>query len=161
MDEARAAKDWARADALRAAELVSRKADEIGLPGIDVDRQALREEPLDRVHRRVAERRRHALDRHPPVTREERKCRIERRRDRAQVGPEDGLHAGREVHLRLRQLRRSLVQDRGERVGGRGGTRALFGVLWSNRRYRFGVVAQFFNVAAQVCAWTFLIQSAR
>jgi FHS family L-fucose permease-like MFS transporter len=38
-----------------------------------------------------------------------------------------------------------------------GGTRALFGVLWRNKRYRFGVVAQFFNVAAQVCAWTFLI----
>jgi FHS family L-fucose permease-like MFS transporter len=30
--------------------------------------------------------------------------------------------------------------------------------LWSNRRYRFGVVAQFFNVAAQVCTWTYLIQ---
>ena len=39
-----------------------------------------------------------------------------------------------------------------------GGTRALFGVLWRNKRYRFGVVAQFFNVAAQVCTWTFLIQ---
>jgi FHS family L-fucose permease-like MFS transporter len=39
-----------------------------------------------------------------------------------------------------------------------GGTRALFGVLWRNKRYRFGVVAQFSNVAAQVCAWTFLIQ---
>ena len=39
-----------------------------------------------------------------------------------------------------------------------GGTRALFGVLWRNKRYRFGVVAQFFNVAAQVCAWTYLIQ---
>ena len=39
-----------------------------------------------------------------------------------------------------------------------GGTRALFGVLWRNRRYRFGVVAQFSNVAAQVCAWTYLIQ---
>ena len=38
-----------------------------------------------------------------------------------------------------------------------GGTRALFGVLWRNTRYRFGVVAQFSNVAAQVCAWTFLI----
>ena len=31
-------------------------------------------------------------------------------------------------------------------------------MLWRNKRYRFGVVAQFFNVAAQVCAWTFLIQ---
>jgi FHS family L-fucose permease-like MFS transporter len=39
-----------------------------------------------------------------------------------------------------------------------GGTGALFRVLWRNKRYRFGVVAQFFNVAAQVCAWTFLIQ---
>jgi MFS transporter, FHS family, L-fucose permease len=39
-----------------------------------------------------------------------------------------------------------------------GGTRELFGVLWRNKRYRFGVVAQFFNVAAQVCTWTYLIQ---
>jgi FHS family L-fucose permease-like MFS transporter len=38
-----------------------------------------------------------------------------------------------------------------------GGTRALFAVLWHNKRYRFGVVAQFSNVAAQVCAWTYLI----
>ena len=39
-----------------------------------------------------------------------------------------------------------------------GGTGALFRVLWRNKRYRFGVVAQFSNVAAQVCAWTYLIQ---
>jgi FHS family L-fucose permease-like MFS transporter len=39
-----------------------------------------------------------------------------------------------------------------------GGTGALFRVLWRNKRYRFGVVAQFANVAAQVCTWTFLIQ---
>jgi FHS family L-fucose permease-like MFS transporter len=38
-----------------------------------------------------------------------------------------------------------------------GGTRELFGVLWRNKRYRFGVIAQFSNVAAQVCTWTFLI----
>jgi FHS family L-fucose permease-like MFS transporter len=31
-------------------------------------------------------------------------------------------------------------------------------VLWHNRRYRFGVIAQFMNVAAQVCVWTYLIQ---
>ena len=31
-------------------------------------------------------------------------------------------------------------------------------MLWRNKRYRFGVVAQFSNVAAQVCTWTFLIQ---
>jgi FHS family L-fucose permease-like MFS transporter len=39
-----------------------------------------------------------------------------------------------------------------------GGTRGLFRVLWRHKRYRYGVIAQFFNVAAQVCAWTFLIQ---
>ena len=35
---------------------------------------------------------------------------------------------------------------------------ALARTLWHNKRYRFGVVAQFFNVAAQVCTWTFLLQ---
>jgi len=39
-----------------------------------------------------------------------------------------------------------------------GGTGELFRVLWRNKRYRYGVVAQFMNVAAQVCAWTYLIQ---
>jgi FHS family L-fucose permease-like MFS transporter len=39
-----------------------------------------------------------------------------------------------------------------------GGTGHLFRVLWRTKRYRYGVVAQFFNVAAQVCTWTFLIQ---
>jgi MFS transporter, FHS family, L-fucose permease len=31
-------------------------------------------------------------------------------------------------------------------------------ILLSNKHYVFGVVAQFFNVAAQVCTWTYLIQ---
>jgi MFS transporter, FHS family, L-fucose permease len=35
------------------------------------------------------------------------------------------------------------------------------GRLWRNRHYRYGVAAQFFNVAAQVCAWTFTIQYAQ
>lgn len=30
--------------------------------------------------------------------------------------------------------------------------------LMTNTHYRFGVIAQFFNVAAQVCVWTFTIQ---
>jgi FHS family L-fucose permease-like MFS transporter len=39
------------------------------------------------------------------------------------------------------------------------GTRGeIIGRLWGNRRYRFGVIAQFFNIAAQVCTWTFTIQ---
>lgn len=29
--------------------------------------------------------------------------------------------------------------------------------LWQNRHYRYGVIAQFFNVAAQTCIWTFTI----
>lgn len=29
--------------------------------------------------------------------------------------------------------------------------------LWKNRHYRYGVVAQFFNVAGQTCVWTFTI----
>jgi FHS family L-fucose permease-like MFS transporter len=33
--------------------------------------------------------------------------------------------------------------------------------LWHNRHYRFGVVAQFLNVGAQVCAWSFTIQYAQ
>ena len=36
-----------------------------------------------------------------------------------------------------------------------------FGRLWRNKHYRYGVAAQFFNVAAQVCAWTFTIQYAQ
>ena len=31
-------------------------------------------------------------------------------------------------------------------------------VLWRSTRYRYGVLAQFFNVAAQVCCWTYIIQ---
>jgi FHS family L-fucose permease-like MFS transporter len=41
---------------------------------------------------------------------------------------------------------------------GETGKGALFKLLWANRRYRFGVIAQFFNIAAQVCTWTYIIQ---
>jgi FHS family L-fucose permease-like MFS transporter len=37
---------------------------------------------------------------------------------------------------------------------------ATLGRLLRNRHYAFGVVAQFFYVAAQICVWTFLIQYA-
>jgi FHS family L-fucose permease-like MFS transporter len=46
-------------------------------------------------------------------------------------------------------------QDEGEARSG------ALGRLWRNRHYRYGVAAQFFNVAAQVCAWTFTIQYAQ
>ena len=35
---------------------------------------------------------------------------------------------------------------------------ATFKRLFKNTHYRFGVIAQFFNVAAQTCVWTFTIQ---
>ena len=34
---------------------------------------------------------------------------------------------------------------------------STFGRLRKNKRYRYGVIAQFFNVAAQTCTWTFTI----
>src|SRR4051794_9582007 len=40
------------------------------------------------------------------------------------------------------------------------GRSGALGRLWRNPHYRYGVVAQFFNVAAQVCAWSFTIQYA-
>jgi FHS family L-fucose permease-like MFS transporter len=43
-----------------------------------------------------------------------------------------------------------------EAVGG-----GALGRLWRNPHYRYGVGAQFFNVAAQVCVWSFTIQYAR
>ena len=46
-------------------------------------------------------------------------------------------------------------QEEGETKSG------ALGRLWRNRHYRYGVAAQFFNVAAQVCAWSFTIQYAR
>src|SRR4051795_2770224 len=46
------------------------------------------------------------------------------------------------------------VQEQGDVRGG------VFGRLWRNRHYRFGVAAQFFNVGAQVCVWSFTIQYA-
>ena len=44
------------------------------------------------------------------------------------------------------------LEERGAGVVGR---------LWRNRHYRYGVAAQFLNVGAQVCAWTFTIQYAQ
>jgi FHS family L-fucose permease-like MFS transporter len=41
---------------------------------------------------------------------------------------------------------------------GEGDRGAVFRQLMGNKRYRYGVIAQFFNVAAQVCTWTYIIQ---
>ncbi len=37
-------------------------------------------------------------------------------------------------------------------------TQGCFKRLYTNKHYRYGVIAQFFNVAAQVCIWTYTIQ---
>src|SRR3954454_2528907 len=50
-----------------------------------------------------------------------------------------------------------IVEEFPDAGPGEGGTGSLFGVLWHSKRYRYGVVAQFFNVAAQVCTLTYLI----
>jgi MFS transporter, FHS family, L-fucose permease len=42
-----------------------------------------------------------------------------------------------------------------------GGRSGALGRLWRNRHYRYGVAAQFLNVGAQVCTWTFTIQYAQ
>lgn len=34
--------------------------------------------------------------------------------------------------------------------------KGVVGRLWNNKTYRFGVIAQFFNIAAQTCIWTFI-----
>src|SRR3954465_13420877 len=46
------------------------------------------------------------------------------------------------------------VQEGDEVRGG------VLGRLWGNHHYRYGVAAQFFNVGAQVCTWSFTIQYA-
>jgi MFS transporter, FHS family, L-fucose permease len=51
-----------------------------------------------------------------------------------------------------------IVEEFPDAEPGDSGTGSLFRVLWRSKRYRYGVVAQFFNVAAQVCTWTYLIQ---
>ena len=51
-----------------------------------------------------------------------------------------------------------IVEEFPVAADGESDTGSPFRVLWRSKRYRYGVVAQFFNVAAQVCTWTYLIQ---
>lgn len=50
---------------------------------------------------------------------------------------------------------KSISADR--KIGGKEVSKGRLGRLLKNRHYTFGVVAQFFNVAAQTCVWTFTI----
>lgn len=51
--------------------------------------------------------------------------------------------------------RRGITVDRGQQQVRLPGNR--LGRLLKNKRYSFGVVAQFFNIAAQTCVWTFTL----
>lgn len=52
------------------------------------------------------------------------------------------------------------MRTRQEAAGGNVAFGATLRRLLGNRHYTFGVVAQFFNVAAQTCTWTFTLQYA-
>lgn len=58
------------------------------------------------------------------------------------------------IFLRKMEVPAERVQAQGPGTATAGG---VSGRLWANRHYRYGVGAQFFNIAAQVCAWTFTI----
>ncbi|MDE5786182.1 MAG: MFS transporter, partial [Duncaniella sp.] len=45
-------------------------------------------------------------------------------------------------------------------TSGRWDFKATLGRLWKNKRYRYGVIAQFFYVGAQTCVWSFTIRLA-
>lgn len=62
------------------------------------------------------------------------------------------------IWLAIAMMRIPAEKVGGEVVGGDIHFSATLKRLLSNRHYLFGVIAQFFNVAAQTCAWTFTIQ---
>jgi MFS transporter, FHS family, L-fucose permease len=78
------------------------------------------------------------------------------------LGPYMGIAIALLLIWLLIAFRRIQVPDEHAHFGveerERGGA---LGRLWRNGHYRYGVLAQFLNVGAQVCAWTFTIQYAQ
>jgi FHS family L-fucose permease-like MFS transporter len=77
------------------------------------------------------------------------------------LGPYLGIACALAIIWLLIAFRKISTPDEHEHFGLEqkpGGARSR---LWRNRHYRFGVVAQFTNVGAQVCAWSFTIQYAQ
>jgi MFS transporter, FHS family, L-fucose permease len=77
------------------------------------------------------------------------------------LGPYLGIACALALIWLLIAFRKISTPDEHEHFGleqQSGGARSR---LWHNRHYRFGVVAQFANVGAQVCAWSFTIQYAQ
>jgi FHS family L-fucose permease-like MFS transporter len=62
--------------------------------------------------------------------------------------------------IAIRKMETPAEAKQGDDVDVGAASSGAFGRLWRNRNYRYGVAAQFFNVGAQVCAWTFTIQYA-
>jgi FHS family L-fucose permease-like MFS transporter len=77
------------------------------------------------------------------------------------LGPYMGIAIALALIWLLIAFRRISVPDEHAHFGVEERTGGALGRLWHNRHYRFGVVAQFLNVGAQVCAWTFTIQYAQ
>jgi MFS transporter, FHS family, L-fucose permease len=77
------------------------------------------------------------------------------------LGPYTGIALALLVIWLLIAFRKIDVPDEHSHFGIEAGGTGALGRLWQNRHYRYGVVAQFLNVGAQVCAWTFTIQYAQ
>ena len=77
------------------------------------------------------------------------------------LGPYLGIASALLLIWVLIALRKISTPDEHAHFGLEHASGGAFSRLWHNRHYRFGVVAQFANVGAQVCAWSFTIQYAQ
>src|SRR5919112_1610025 len=76
------------------------------------------------------------------------------------LGPYLGIAGALAIIWLLIAFRKISTPDEHAHFGLEQRSGGALGRLWHNRHYRFGVVAQFLNVGAQVCAWSFTIQYA-
>jgi len=77
------------------------------------------------------------------------------------LGPYTGIALALLLIWLLIAFRKINVPDEHAHFGVEERSGGAFSRLWHNRHYRFGVLAQFLNVGAQVCAWSFTIQYAQ
>jgi FHS family L-fucose permease-like MFS transporter len=76
------------------------------------------------------------------------------------LGPYLGIAAALAIIWLLIAFRKISTPDEHAHFGLEQASGGAMSRLWRNHHYRFGVVAQFANVGAQVCAWSFTIQYA-
>jgi FHS family L-fucose permease-like MFS transporter len=77
------------------------------------------------------------------------------------LGPYTGIATALLLIWIVIAIQKIPVPEEHARFGPEERSTGLVGRLWHNRHYRYGVAAQFLNVGAQVCAWTFTIQYAQ